>query len=74
MFGERQHRARGLSGHFHHAVEAQRGLNVLRAADRVHRRVQLERQHLQTHTATGHKSSPAEHKIDMNTQFSFCVA
>lgn len=62
VFSERQDRAWGLGGHLHHAVEAQRGLNVLRAADRVHRRVQLEHQHTQTHTPTGHKADPLNSK------------
>lgn len=33
VFSERQDGTRGLGWHLHHTIEAQRGLNVLRAAD-----------------------------------------
>ena len=67
VFSERQSCAWGLGWHLHHAVEAQRGLNVLRAADRVHRRVQLEHQHTQTHTPTGHNADPWTQNWQYNT-------
>lgn len=57
VFGEWQSCARGLGRHLHHAVEAQWRLYVLRTADRVHWRVQLEHQHTETHTPTSHNAA-----------------
>lgn len=66
VFGERQDCAWGLGGHLHHTIEAQRGLDVLRAADWVHWRVQLEHQHTQnTHTDMSQNSSSGLETFDI---------
>lgn len=49
VFADRQWRAWGLRGHLHHAIDTQRWLNVLCAANWVHWRVQLEHRNTNTH-------------------------
>lgn len=49
VFAEWQWCARGLRWHLHHAIDAQRWLDILSAADWVHWRVQLERRNTNTH-------------------------